>query len=365
MKITSDFDRDLSHRINRLPLGKTQITKFLNSFRKGSFTWDPWLFKDENNYRLFYLNGAGKKDAFWKEGTIYGALSSDLKHWTDPRVILEPNPASEWESGRMLAGSIHKEDNVYYLFYSAAGQGNIDILHEEIGLAISKDCSNWERLSPEQLFINLNERDRWYGNYLNNNGSSHFWRDPYVVKDNTDGKYYMFISAYLKGDNSGFQASPYLGCVGLAVADKINGPYEILPPVTESTYSQDLPFLEMERPQVIYKHGKYHLFFSCWTKHINPKWKSKTGWSKFTDSTLYWYSSNNIRGRFYPAGDLPIVAGSLQTSMYGTNFLCPPDQPQEIIAYGWNYRFFNLDVSLLHHRFYWNDDLTPMLAIKN
>jgi beta-fructofuranosidase len=143
------------------------------------------------------------------------------------------------------------------------------------------------------------------------------------------------------------EPSPFRGCVGVAVADSIVGPYELLPPacgpVIEGT--KESIYIEMERPQVIYKNGKYHLFFSCWTHRLNPKWLEQVGQNKITDHSLYWYIS--------------VVPGSEKTEMYGTNFfLLRETNQEEFIAYGWHNLSFTLGISpSSFHRAYWNDDL--------
>lgn len=335
---------------------KTKAKKFLRSLLiKDYIRWDPWILKDDDVYRLFYLVGPKDTEVFWSTGTIHGAISSDLKQWQELGVILEPDLSSDWESGRMLAGSAYKEDGVYYLFYSAAGEGEPALFYEEIGLATSKDGLQWQRYSPHPryLFSNLEERDRWYGKYKER---FFFWRDPYIIKEPKDGKYYMLISAFLK---AGVGSSR--GCVGLAVADKMAGPYKILPPivapvVTEQVdESEEWPFDEMERPQVIYKDGKYHLFFSCWTNHLNPKWLQKVGKAKLSNSSVYWYISDKITGPFRPVSEKPVVKGSEKTGIYGTNFLPVPNKPEEFITYGWYPRRMILGISPLV-RAYWRNN---------
>ena len=51
----------------------------------------------------------------------------------------------------MLAGCAYKEGDVYYLFYSAAGNGDIESWHEGIGLATSTDGLHWQRYSTKNL----------------------------------------------------------------------------------------------------------------------------------------------------------------------------------------------------------------------
>jgi beta-fructofuranosidase len=307
-------------------------------------SWDPWLLKDGDIYRLFYLLGASQSGPWWLEGKICGAVSTDLERWQDLGVILDTNPNSSWEAGRMLAGCTLKENGVYYLFYSAAGQG-LEILNEGIGLATSIDGVHWQRGTKELIKPDLNHR--WYGQFKRNLGDFEYdhyqWRDPYVVKDPETGRYYMFICAYLKEGGAG----KYRGCLGLAVADRIDGPYELLPPaatpMVEGTHES--PFYEMERPQVIYRNGQYHLFFSCWVMWLNPKWLATVDLRWIKDTSLYWYVSDRITGPFKPVSQTPVVKGSERSGIYGTNFFPTPDHPDEFFAYGWYARRMTLGLS--------------------
>lgn len=100
----------------------------------------------------------------------------------------------------------------------------------------------------------------------------------------------------------------------------------------------------MERPQVIYKHGKYHLFFSCWTRWLNPKWIDRVGWKNINNSSLYCYVSDCIDGPFEPVSEKPICLSSDRTGIYGTNFLAVGENQEEFIAYGWYYRLMKLGI---------------------
>ena len=132
--------------------------RIFDYLRKGKLDWDPWILKDGDIYRLFYLVGSNKVDPWWKKGAVYGAISTDLKHWTDVGVMLESGSANSWESGRICAGSACKDNNNYYLFYSAS-KADSEILQEGVGLATSTDGLHWQRYSHNPL---LEPDDRWY-----------------------------------------------------------------------------------------------------------------------------------------------------------------------------------------------------------
>lgn len=321
----------------KLRLSQT-LTNILRRSRQGEpMIWDPWILKDGDIYRLYYLKGLEGQTPWWTISSICGAISNDLENWQDLGILLEPNPANDWESGRICAGCTYQENGVYYLFYSAGGKELPHLKNEAIGLAISTDGINFTRYSNQPLLV---PDDNWYGR---SDWTGHFhWRDPYILKDEQTGNYYMFIcaSSKISGD--------FQGCIGLAVASQIAGPYKLLQPVIKPPDNgiEDWPYYHLERPQVIYKNGKYYLFYSCFKMLMNPQWLQKVKHKKVTNSSLYCYVSDKIDGDYEPINpDDFIVQGSEKTGMYGTNFLQTSTAPEEFIAYGWYHRLHNLAIS--------------------
>lgn len=334
---------EFARRLEYLPKGKSRATKFLRSLRRDAPKWDPWIFKDGDLYRLFYLIGSDEVYPWWKQSKLCAAVSRDLQHWDDLGVILEPNPKNSWESGRIFTGCTYKEDGIYYLFYSAAGKDD-NVLDERVGLAYSKDGIQWHRYSDQGLFSDSEDEYDWYGRcewpaYPD----GHFqWRDPYVVKDPKSNQYYMFICASIKTDEPGY----FRGCIALAVADKITGPYTLMPPAVAPKPGQlhEWPFYHIERPQVIYRDGKYHLFASCAYGHVNPDWIKKVGHERISTFSLYWYTSDRIEGPYEPVAEKHAIPGSDKTGLYGTHLL-QTNNPNEYIAYGFYYKLFSLEVA--------------------
>jgi beta-fructofuranosidase len=76
--------------------------------------WDPWLLKDGDLYRLFYLQGVEGQTPWWIASHICGAVSTDLNHWEDLGILITPNPEQPLESGRISAGCALKENDTLY-----------------------------------------------------------------------------------------------------------------------------------------------------------------------------------------------------------------------------------------------------------
>lgn len=302
--------------------------------------WDPWMLWDGERYHLYYLSGQVDQAPWWKISWICGAQSIDGCQWSHLGQVLAPLKNEGWESGRIFAGSTYqnnsaegsKEDK-YYLFYSAAGKD--DIANEAIGLATSADGVNWQRtqqplLSWKDAVDIVTPMGVGYAGRCNWAGHLH-WRDPYVVKVPgekmpEENKYYLYFCTSLT------DAERYQGGLGVAIADQLDGPYQLLPPAAGpgisttgstagSTEGSDLwPFYHLERPQVVAAWGRYHLFFSCFKESVNPLWLRTVGEDNVSDSTLYWYVADQPTGPFRPVSDLPVVPGSESTGLYGTTF---------------------------------------------
>ncbi len=311
---------------------------YASKIRQGYRVWDAILFRDNDRYLLYYLTASRTVKPFWSAGSMEAAQSTDLQNWQYLGPVLEPDRDREWESGRMLSGSVFKEKNIYYFFYSAASKN--ELLHERIGLATSVDGCRWQRRSEPFL----ESDDRYYGARGRNfNGCiiRHVpWRDPFPFKDFKTGRYYLFITSVLKSD-----ASTFYGCIAVATSDRIDGCYEILPPavcpILENT--GEGIYAEMERPQVIYKYDRYHLFFSTSPKYINPKWLERVGSTQISLSSLYWYTSDCVTGPYVPSSATPVVKGSDRTGLYGTNFIVGPDG--NLFACGCNRATMTLEVT--------------------
>lgn len=315
-----------------------RVTGILRSLRPGQpMNWDPWMIKTGDVYRLFYLRGLEGQTPWWTVSHLCGAVSKDLENWQDLGTLLQPESSHAWESGRICAGCTYEEDGTLYLFYSAGGNVMPELRNEAIALATSTDGVHWQRQLDH--FPLIPDTQPWYDRC---NLTQHFhWRDPYLFKDPQDGRYYLFTCASSKTPGN------FQGCVGLAVADRAAGPYHLLPPVVGATAetAADWAYYHMERPQVFFRNGKYHLFFSCFRVFLNPRWLLRVDARRVTNSSLYWYVSDQVTGPFVPA--LPgesIVPGSDRTGLYGANLL-PTDQSEEFIVYGWYHRLHALEVS--------------------
>ena len=107
-------------------------------------------------------------------------------------------------------------------------------------------------------------------------------------------------------------------------------------------------FTEMERPQVIQRAGKYHMFFSCWLKMVAKSWVAQlitadpSIKSDLTDSALYHFVADHAQGPYQPA-NTPIVRGSGTLGLYGA-MLVPRNNDQEFDVFGWHIKYKTLAI---------------------
>ncbi|MEQ8173310.1 MAG: family 43 glycosylhydrolase, partial [Candidatus Eremiobacterota bacterium] len=234
---------------------------------EGRYLWDSWVLEDnidgEKIYRLYHLDAVdnGNPESRHDIASVRQAISKDLVNWKDLGPTFLPGPAGSWDDGPIWTGNVYKKNDGTYLFFYTA-RNHRDGQFQRIGLARSENGVTWER-SDKPLVV---PDGTWYET-MEISPVYRAWRDPFVIKDEKSGKYLMYITAKTK-----YGHDIYKGCIALAVADEIEGPYEVKQPVlAPGLYAQ------MEVPQIIEKEGKVYIFFSCQEKDYSPEWAEKTG----------------------------------------------------------------------------------------
>ncbi len=307
--------------------------------------WDPWILRNGNEYKVFFLAGPEFKSPFWSSGLILSASSSDLKRWSFQGVALSPSQY-QWSNGRMLAGSCYKENGHFYLFYSTSPKPP-DMFSEAIGIAVSKDCSNWQKsplplLVPDYKYYGASEASSIFPSEQINkffpDGLHKQFRDPYIFKCHLTEQYCLIFSASYENGHPVRRA-----CVGIAVSQDIKGPYTLIKPLLyPSVDGYKGIFYEIERPQIIFEHGKYYLLFSSWVHGVNPDYLDNYKKFDLSDSSVYCYVSTSLEEPFVPL-EIPIIPGSEKTGLYGTNFF--QDEKGGWLAYGWYTKNYTLELS--------------------
>lgn len=283
----------------------------------GSFLWDSWVAeRPEGGFQLYHLSAPADPDPNSRHdrAQIRTAFSRDLRTWQDTGFALQSGPPGSWDDGPIWTGCTLCEKGTTYLFYT--GRNQRDGQTQRIGLATSKDGRSWER--PDHPLLEAD--GRWYET---NEESPVYraWRDPYVVRDPDSGKYCMFFTAKTKdGDPT------YRGCIGLATADQLEGPYQVQPPVLAPGH-----YAQMECPQVIERDGKWYLFFSSDVKDYSPDWAARIGGAQ---TGLHAYVGDSLRGPFRPVNQNAVVSGT-DSNLYAVRLVNDPQRPGQHLALGW------------------------------
>lgn len=308
--------------------------------------WDPMILHDGKQWLLYFLTTQQKKTAgfdpanfFTAANYIHGFASPDLESWQD----LGPVITAQTEEERVCAGSLYKENDLIYFFYSSTvKQLSPDLLDQRLFLATSTDGINFN-LDHD---FNLPPDASMYPTKCFNpeTGEMMFaWRDPAIFKDPKSGKYYLFICA-------GAVRWGVPPQVGIAVADQIAGPYKLLPPAAEPKIKvQDkltMTLGEIERIQVHFHDERYYMFCSSWRYLLSPEFLKiceDLGY-EITDSTIYVLSSDNVEGPYEFDFDNLIVKNSSHTGFYGSWLVPSPLESEVVNLTGWYTDKFTVNI---------------------
>jgi hypothetical protein len=140
--------------------------------------WDTWLFKDGDEYHLFFLQS--EPNVTWN--TIGRAVSNDLVHWTALDPIPTKGPAGAWDFDPTLTGMTVKHAGRYVLFYGSASQG------QKIGIMISPDLKRWEKYRDNPI---LTVKPPYCGGD---------WRDMCTFYDAAEQRWHGYVCAQVGGE---------------------------------------------------------------------------------------------------------------------------------------------------------------------
>lgn len=184
----------------------------------------------------------------------------------DPhKPALEKREGNFWDNQAIWTGSIIQKEGLYYLFYTARCQDDLLVetpherrLPQNIGVATSQDLRTWTR-TPASLKKPVIPNPGIESEFEGSN-----WRDPCMLKDDTNGQYYAFICARPKESPADMG-----GIVAFATSSNLSDwqdePYKIL-------YRSD-EFYLTEVPQVFWRQTsdrKYWRFYLLFGPHWSP-----------------------------------------------------------------------------------------------
>jgi predicted GH43/DUF377 family glycosyl hydrolase len=98
---------------------------------------DVWVLHEDGKYRLWAVWSAKESLALFE--------SADGIHWSDPEIVLPPEPATKWEDA-INRPTVVKRAGVYHLWYTGQAKGQ-----SWIGYATSPDGRAWKRMSDKPV----------------------------------------------------------------------------------------------------------------------------------------------------------------------------------------------------------------------
>ncbi|MDO8563598.1 MAG: glycoside hydrolase family 68 protein [Nanoarchaeota archaeon] len=262
---------------------------------KEKIMWDSWFIKERNTYHSFYLQCTRTENPEERHDnhvSIGHAFSDDLINWKETETALEPGEKGEWDDLALWTGSVIKKDNRHYMFYTGRQNKKGENQIQKIGMAFSDDLINWTKFAENPV---LKADLRYYdmNNNLNGLGKKPIWRDPYVFKDSRLGKYFMTISARVRGARREYNA-----CIALAESEDLIEWKIHKPILSPGIYD------EMETSQMVYCEGHYYLFFGVGCpENYSPDLANKIG----VHTGLHCYYSKNLKGPYKPVNGNGIV----------------------------------------------------------
>jgi hypothetical protein len=236
--------------------------------------WDTWLYHEENDYHLFFLQS--EPEIIWN--TIGRAVSRDLVHWQPLPSIPSKGPQGSWDENPTLTGMTIKVDSGYILFYGSDTDG------QKIGTMYSSDLQHWQKNHRNPL---LQPRAPYY--------SGTDWRDMFIYYNLSERQWHGFVCAQTPKISEDSNAKN-IACIAHLTTKNFTE-WNYLPPVyTNSDFSN------MEVPDYFEMSGYHYLLFS------NAATVQNTSGRKNARGTYYIMS--NKRDGPYHLPPAPLLLGS-------------------------------------------------------
>ena len=302
--------------------------------------WDPMVCYDGTYWWCYLLTTKLKHSRttfFTKHNYINLFLSNDFINWK----IIGPVNIPKAPEELLCAGTPFWKDNKLYFFLSSTiKQYGEKILDQRVFLFSSKNGVDFER--EDSLNLEPNPQHYATERYNPENGDMMYaWRDPYLFHDPASKKYYLYIVA-------GAIRWGIPPKVAVAVSDSKTGPYQLLPPALKfgpcDVYSPEIFFKEIERVDIHYRKGIYHLFFSTWAWNLSEKCKAYLAEKGIPPAhgNVYHFISDKPEGPFKINPDSPVIVGSEFAHLYGTQII--NDGVNDLLI-GWNPKDFRSRVN--------------------
>jgi sucrose-6-phosphate hydrolase SacC (GH32 family) len=242
-------------RIRFHPKRKKRVPMYPLLQHPTRYIWDFWYYYDSKSqiFHILYLNAdlsLVQENHHHFSSCVGYATTQDFIHidWIQDQVITASQDG--WDNTSIWTGDVIKYRDGFACFYTSRDHREEDGLTQNLGLAISQDFLEWERI----LSFRIRPNSQWYESHtLEGNGTIHAWRDPFVFQ--YQGILYMILAAQSKQ-----HPLMHKGAIGL-----LKSPNNSLldwiacPPI----YAPGR-FTECEVPQMYQQNGRLILGYSSW-----------------------------------------------------------------------------------------------------
>jgi len=184
--------------------------------------WNVWccspIYDEKGKVHVFFSRWPGSHDNWLKNSEIAHAVAD--KPEGPYRVIgtvLKGRGKGYWDANTIHNPTIQKVGNKYVMFYLG---NNVDLANERkishaatqrIGLAMADSLNGeWIRVSDKNPILDISPNQKDWDSYLTTN--------PALLQ-NTDGKFWLYYKSWDFNNDK-------MRKMGLAIADKIEGPYK-------------------------------------------------------------------------------------------------------------------------------------------
>ena len=202
------------------------------------------LKKYKNKYWMVYhaYPGAGYEAGSAQVGLAWTQDENLLDWHFYGEPVLSYKDGADWEKGGLYKADLVEHNGKFYLFYNAKNKATGEWT-EQIGIAVSDDLFNWERVFDKPVLSV--DHEAW---------DSRFVADPQVFYDSKENQWVMFY----------YGLGNLAACDGVAVSKDFfhwqKFPCPILTPGRDGTIDS----LYAHKPYVIYCHGAlYHFYCAC------------------------------------------------------------------------------------------------------
>lgn len=267
--------------------------------RHGLAAWRYFVSSDEGwSYGgPVFPEGTPVGDRQWAGDAVYDPETSRVSFYYTALGELEPLP-DEDESPTGAADG-----------YEDAKRTGPTIVRQQIvetsaQLVTTGTVPQFAAFGPHRVILDADGEFYATAELARENNSLYVFRDPWYFEDPESDYRFLLFSASI-----GFQTGPKSGAVGMAVFDESQSRWRAISPIIAAIETNS----QLERPHIVYRDGRYFLFFSSHEFTFGGEDPGPEG--------LYGFYADRVRGRYVPLNEGGLVLANpeeapLQTYSY-------------------------------------------------